>query len=57
MTQLDVLNPATNEVIESIDYTSHEDIDAKIERAYNAFQTWRFVDAHERSAKLFKWVN
>lgn len=56
MTQLDVLNPATNEVIESIDYTSHEDIDAKIERAYNAFQTWRFVDAHERSAKLFKWA-
>ncbi|MDO5660668.1 MAG: aldehyde dehydrogenase family protein, partial [Staphylococcus xylosus] len=56
MTKLEVFNPATNEVIERLDYTSNEDIQAQVERAHKAFQQWKKVDAHERSAKLLKWA-
>ncbi|HLR18890.1 MAG TPA: NAD-dependent succinate-semialdehyde dehydrogenase [Staphylococcus sp.] len=56
MEQLEVLNPATNEVIERLNYTSHEEISAQIEGAFESFQQWKQVDAHERSAKLYKWA-
>lgn len=56
MTQLEVTNPATNEVIERLEYTSHEDIHAQIERTHQAFQKWKYKDAHERSAKLLQWA-
>lgn len=56
MTQLEVTNPATNEVIERLEYTSHEDIHAQIERTHQAFEEWKYKDAHERSAKLLQWA-
>jgi succinate-semialdehyde dehydrogenase/glutarate-semialdehyde dehydrogenase len=56
MSKLSVLNPATNAVIKELEYTSNEEITAQIDRAYEAFQEWRTVDAHERSAKLLKWA-
>ena len=56
MSKLSVLNPATNAVIKELEYTSNEEVTAQIDRAYEAFQEWRTVDAHERSAKLLKWA-
>lgn len=56
MTQLEVTNPATNEVIERLEYTSHEDIHAQIERTHQAFEKWKYKDAHKRSAKLLQWA-
>lgn len=57
MGQLEVYNPSTNEVIERLNYTSHDEINSKIERAHKAFEEWKLVDAHERSAKLYQWAN
>ncbi|MDK9843917.1 MAG: NAD-dependent succinate-semialdehyde dehydrogenase [Staphylococcus equorum] len=56
MEQLEVYNPATNEVVERLDYTTHEEIDAQINRAHQAFQEWKVVDAHERASKLNQWA-
>ncbi|PTF57977.1 NAD-dependent succinate-semialdehyde dehydrogenase [Staphylococcus chromogenes] len=55
MTELKVLNPSTEEVVETLDYTSEADINAQIDRAEQAFQSWRKVDAHERSRLLWAW--
>ena len=57
MGQLEVYNPSTNEVIERLNYTSHDESNSKIERAHKAFEEWKLVDAHERSAKLYQWAN
>ncbi|KKI65297.1 MULTISPECIES: NAD-dependent succinate-semialdehyde dehydrogenase [Staphylococcus] len=57
MDQLEVYNPSTNEIIERLNYTSHDEINSKIERAHKAFEEWKVVDAHERSAKLYQWAN
>ncbi|PTE97468.1 succinate-semialdehyde dehydrogenase (NADP(+)), partial [Staphylococcus cohnii] len=56
MTKLEVTNPATEEVIATIDYTTEVEINAQIDRAQDAFQTWKVVDAHERAATLYKWA-
>ncbi|MBX5318842.1 MULTISPECIES: NAD-dependent succinate-semialdehyde dehydrogenase [Staphylococcus] len=56
MTKLDVLNPATNEVIKILEYIDEQTAHRQIERAHEAFQSWKQVDAHERSAKLFEWA-
>ena len=56
MTKLDVLNPATNEVIKTLEYTDEQTAHRQIERAHEAFQSWKQVDAYERSAKLFEWA-
>ncbi len=37
MTQLKVLNPSTNEVVDTLNYTSESDIIAQIDRAQVAF--------------------
>ncbi|UXS75754.1 NAD-dependent succinate-semialdehyde dehydrogenase [Staphylococcus chromogenes] len=55
MTELKVLNPSTEEVVETLDYTSEADINAQIDRSAQAFQSWRKVDAHERSRLLWAW--
>src|SRR5699024_925366 len=55
MSQLEVYNPSTNEIIERLNYTSHDEIHSQIERARTAFEEWKLVDAHERSAKLYQW--
>lgn len=56
MTKLEVINPATNEVLERLDYATHEQINHQIKQAHQAFQNWKKVDADERSAKLAQWA-
>ena len=41
MTKLDVLNPATNEVIKILEYTDEQTAHRQIERAHEAFQSWK----------------
>src|SRR5699024_8798098 len=57
MGQLEVYNPSTNEIIERLNYTSHDEINSKIERIHKAFEEWKLVDEHERSAKWYQWAN
>lgn len=57
MASLEVLNPATNEVIETLEYTSESTTKQQIEKAHKAFKSWREVDAHERADKLYKWFS
>lgn len=55
MAKLEVLNPATNDVIETLEYTDEATINKQIENAQKAFESWREVDAHTRSQKLWAW--
>lgn len=57
MASLEVLNPATNEVIETLEYTDEATAKQQIEKAHEAFKSWREVDAHERANKLYKWFS
>lgn len=51
--QLKVYNPATNEVVKTIPYTSEEEAIQQIDKAQVAYESWREKDAHERSS-LYK---
>ncbi|MGK9044208.1 NAD-dependent succinate-semialdehyde dehydrogenase [Mammaliicoccus vitulinus] len=53
--ELKVYNPATNEVVKTIHYTSEEEVNQQINKAQAAFESWRERDAHDRSALLLKW--
>ncbi|MEB6286833.1 NAD-dependent succinate-semialdehyde dehydrogenase [Mammaliicoccus sciuri] len=53
--QLKVYNPATNEVVKKIPYTSEEEAIQQIDKAQVAYESWREKDAHERSSLLLKW--
>lgn len=55
MAKLEVLNPATNDVIETLEYTDEATINKQIENAQKAFESWREVDAHTRSKRLWAW--
>ncbi|MBT2831338.1 NAD-dependent succinate-semialdehyde dehydrogenase [Staphylococcus coagulans] len=55
MSNLEVKNPSTDEVIATYPYTDEQTIHSKIERAHQAFLSWRDVDAHERSRLLWSW--
>lgn len=55
MSNLEVKNPSTGEVIATYLYTDEQAIHSKIERAHQAFLSWRDVDAHERSRLLWAW--
>lgn len=55
MTKFDVENPSTGEVIKTYAFTEEAEIHHKIERAYEAYLSWREVDAHERSRLLWQW--
>lgn len=57
VTTLDVFNPATNEVIKTLDYTDEATAKQQIEKAHEAFKSWREVDAHERAQKLSQWFD
>ena len=48
----EIINPATEEVIDSVPMATPEDIDAALDAADRAFKMWREVDAWTRSAKL-----
>src|SRR5918994_2728487 len=49
---LEVLNPATGEVVEKLDQATEEDADAAIARAKDAFPKWRDVEPSDRSRLL-----
>lgn len=53
--QFDVRNPATEEIIETLNNNSEEEINEMIENAHHAFQKFKKTTAHERSALLYKW--
>ena len=49
---LEVLNPATEEVVESLEPATEDDADASIARARDAFPAWRDVQPDDRSRLL-----
>src|SRR5918912_774157 len=49
---LEVLNPATEEVVESLEPATEDDADAAIARAREAFPAWRDVQPADRSRLL-----
>ncbi len=49
---LEVLNPATGEVVERLEQATEEDADAAILRAREAFPAWRAVEPSDRSRLL-----
>lgn len=52
--EMDVLNPATEEVVESVPSAGPEDVDRAVQAAARAFPQWRETDAEARGAKLRK---
>src|SRR5918998_1413019 len=49
---LEVLNPATEEVVERLERATEEDADAAVARAKKAFPAWRAVEPSDRSRLL-----
>src|SRR5919199_1829754 len=49
---LEVLNPATEEVVESLEPATEGDVDAAVARAREAFPAWRDVEPADRSRLL-----
>src|SRR5215218_7828807 len=49
---LEVLNPATEEVVERLEPATEEDADAAVARARDAFPKWRAVEPSDRSRLL-----
>ncbi|MDQ1057388.1 acyl-CoA reductase-like NAD-dependent aldehyde dehydrogenase [Arthrobacter globiformis] len=52
----DVLNPATEEVIETVPLATLEDTDRAIEKAAAAFETWRHVSPADRAMLLRRFA-
>ncbi|MBV9464809.1 MAG: aldehyde dehydrogenase family protein, partial [Solirubrobacterales bacterium] len=50
--EIEVLNPATEEVLESVPSAGSADVDRAVQAADRAFKEWRETDAEERAAKL-----
>ncbi len=47
-----VVNPSTGKVFEKFPITTKEQVDAKVEKAREAFKTWSKLDVEERAAYL-----
>ena len=54
---LEILNPATEEVVDRIEPATAEDADAAVARAKKAFPRWRDVDPADRSRLLRRLAN
>ncbi|MDQ3658136.1 MAG: aldehyde dehydrogenase family protein, partial [Actinomycetota bacterium] len=54
---LEVVNPATGEVVERIEKSTAQDADAAIARAKKAFPKWRAVEPADRSRLLRRLAN
>ena len=52
----DVLNPATEEVIETVPLATLADTDRAIEKAAVAFETWRHVSPADRAMLLRRFA-
>ena len=53
----DVTNPVNGKVITSVPDLGSHDTETAIDAAYEAFQTWRWTTAKERSNLLRKWFD
>ena len=51
---LEIINPATEEVIGTVSHARKEDLDIALNAAENAFNSWKNVSAYERSKILRK---
>lgn len=51
----DVVNPATGKVIAKVPISTREEVDAAVETATRAFETWKEVDVPKRARILFKF--
>jgi succinate-semialdehyde dehydrogenase/glutarate-semialdehyde dehydrogenase len=51
---LDIINPATEEVIGKVSHARKEDLDLALKAADNAFNEWKHVSAYDRSKILRK---
>src|SRR5699024_3173000 len=52
---IDVYNPATGELIDSIPETSVEAVNLALENGHHAFSAWKKTSVYERAALLEKW--
>ncbi|MFL5858309.1 MAG: aldehyde dehydrogenase family protein [Solirubrobacteraceae bacterium] len=50
--EIEVINPATEEPLESVPSAGREDVDRAVQAAARAFPEWRDTDAEERADKL-----
>jgi acyl-CoA reductase-like NAD-dependent aldehyde dehydrogenase len=50
--EIEVINPATEETVESVPSAGPEDVDRAVKAAAEAFTEWRETDAEERAEKL-----
>lgn len=56
MSQIEVKNPATGELIKNVEKNTKAEVEAAIEQANTAFHTWKKINAHERSRLLMNWA-
>lgn len=52
---IEVKNPATGEIIATVEINTEKEVVEKIEIGNKAFEEWRMVDAHSRAILLKKW--
>lgn len=56
MTTIQVTNPATGEIIHTLTRSEEAEVVEKVDRAKEAYTSWKKLSAHERSALLMKWA-
>ncbi len=54
---LDVMNPATGQVLTTVPLTPAEEVDAAVQAAAEAFKGWRRIPATDRIQYLFTLKN
>lgn len=52
-----VQNPATGEIVETYDTASQADVDAALDRAHTAYQSWREMTIEERGEIVSRVAN
>ncbi|TLP80030.1 aldehyde dehydrogenase family protein [Nesterenkonia sphaerica] len=57
MTSTEIINPATEEVIQTVELADEAQTDAAIVRAQRAFETWRAVDPGDRARLLRRFAD
>jgi len=54
--QVRVVNPSTGKVFETFPITTREQVDAKVEKAREAYKSWSHLDVEDRSAYLQRFA-
>ena len=55
--KIEVVNPATSELIDTVPNVTEEDVNKAVEVAEIEQQKWAEVPIHERADKLYKFVD